>query len=96
MRQAAAFGTEAAPLAGKQGAAEQVGPDLEPVEAEFVALSADADQRGRFCEERQLDRRRPGRGLVRAFGHDITESVSLWAELYQRKRQNGAPGGSNR
>ena len=56
----AAFGADAAPLAEQQGAAEQVGPDLHAVEAPFVALGADAAQRGGLGEQRQLDRRRAG------------------------------------
>ena len=60
---AAAFGADAAPLAEQQGAAEQVGPDLHAVEAPFVALGADADQRGGFREQRQLDRGGARRGL---------------------------------
>ena len=50
------FGSDAAPLAQQQGAPEQIGPDLHPVEAPFVALRPDADQRGGFREQRQLDR----------------------------------------
>ena len=53
---APAFGADAAPLAEQQGAAEQIGPDLHAVEAPFVALRPDADQRGGVREQRQLDR----------------------------------------
>ena len=53
---AAAFGADAAPLAGEQGAAEQVGPDLQPVEAPFVPLGPDTDQAGGLRKQRQLDR----------------------------------------
>jgi hypothetical protein len=34
--EAAALGADAAPLAGEQGSAKQIGPDLYPVEAPFV------------------------------------------------------------
>ena len=48
----AAFSADAAPVADQQGAAEQVGPDVQPVVAELVALGADADQRGAVREQR--------------------------------------------
>jgi hypothetical protein len=51
---AATFGAEAAPLAGEQGATEQVGPDLEAIEAPFITVGPDSNQGGRFREERQL------------------------------------------
>ena len=59
---AAAFGADAAPLADQQSAAEQVGPDLQAVEAPFVEFRPDADQRGGLGEQRQLDRARVARG----------------------------------
>ena len=40
----AALGADAAPLAGEQRAAEQVGPDRQAVEAPFVALGPDAGE----------------------------------------------------
>src|SRR5262249_9720804 len=53
---AAAFGADAAPLTKQQSAAEQIGSDLHAVEAPLVALGTNADQRGSFREQRQLDR----------------------------------------
>ena len=53
---ATAFGADAAPLPDEERAAEQVGPDLHPIEAELVALGLDADQRRGVREERELDR----------------------------------------
>jgi len=71
-----AFGADAAPLAEQQGAAEQVGPDLHPVEAPLVALGVDADQRGSLREQRQLNRDGRRESGFRAFGHDVTVNVS--------------------
>ena len=73
---AAAMGADAAPVADEEGAAEQVGPDVEAVEVPFVAFGADADQGRVFGEQRQLT----GGGLVGggsgAFGHGLTGSVT--------------------
>ena len=52
----AALGADAAPLAGQQRAAEQVGPDRHAVEPPFVAVGPDAGQGHRLGEERELDR----------------------------------------
>ena len=57
-------------------AAEQVGPDLHAVVAPFIALGADADQRHRVREERQLDLGGPLRARGSAFGHVVTRSVT--------------------
>ena len=85
IQSAAAFGADAPPLAEQQGAAEQVGPDLHPVEAPLVALGADADQRGGFREQRQLNRDGRRESGPRAFGHDVTVNVSQIAGVRQRK-----------
>ena len=82
---AAAFGADAAPLAEQQGAAEQVGPDLHPVEAPLVALGVDADQRGGLREQRQLNRDGRRESGFRAFGHDVTVNVSQIDGVWQRK-----------
>jgi hypothetical protein len=68
-----------------QGAAEQVRPDLHRVVAPLVALGADADQRGGFREQRQLDRRQVRGAANRAFGHDVTGNVSRPAAPWQEK-----------
>ena len=78
------FGTDAAPLAEQQGVPEQVGPDFHAVEAELVALGADADQRRGFREERKLDRGGP-RGFG-AFGHDVGRIVSGGGAAHQQNR----------
>jgi len=80
-----AFGADAAPLAEQQGAAEQVGLDLHPVEPPLVALGADADQRGGFREKRQLNRDGRRESGFRAFGHDVTANVSQIGGVRQRK-----------
>jgi hypothetical protein len=80
-----AFGADAAPLAEQQGAAEQVGPDLHPVEAPLVALGADPDQRGGLGEQRQLNRDGWRESGFRAFGHDVTVNVSQIGGVRQRK-----------
>jgi len=42
---------DAAPAARKKRPAEEIRPDLEPVEAPLIGLGADADQRRRVGEE---------------------------------------------
>ena len=86
---AAALGTDAAPVAGEEGAAEQVGLDLQAVVAPLVLLGADADQGGLVGEERQLDRLGHG-GALRRVGQDSPSNVSPWRVLYQRKAWFGA------
>jgi hypothetical protein len=68
IKPASAFGADMSPLAGEQGKAEQVGPDLLPVEAAFVAFRPDPDQRGGIREDRQLGRGRPNEGCSAALG----------------------------
>ena len=51
----AALGSDAAPVAGEEGAAEEVGPDGETVEAPFVAFGTDAGEMGVVGEEGELD-----------------------------------------
>ena len=80
-----AFGADAAPLAKQQGAAEQVGPDLHPVEALLVALGTDADQRGGLREQRQLNRHGRRESGFRAFGHNVAANVSQIGGVRQRK-----------
>ena len=84
---AAAFGADAAPLAEQQGAAEQVGPDLHPVEAPLVMLGADADQRGGFREQRQLNRDGRRELGFRAFGHNVTVNVSHFDRVWRENRR---------
>jgi hypothetical protein len=52
----AALGANAAPLAGEERAAEQVGPDCQAVVAPLIALGADTSQRGLIGEQQQLER----------------------------------------
>ena len=85
-----AFGADAAPLAKQQGAAEQVGPDLHPVEAPFVMLRTDADQRGGLREQRQLNRDGRHESGFRAFRHDIAGNVSQIDGAWQRKPPGAA------
>jgi hypothetical protein len=82
---AAAFGTDASPLAEEEGAAEEVGPDFHAVVAPFVVLGADADEGCGFREERELDGGSRCGECVAAFGHDVAGSVSPAAQEYQRK-----------
>ena len=46
-----AFGSDAPPVAGEEGAAEEVWPDGEVVEAPFVALGPEAGEAGVVGEE---------------------------------------------
>jgi hypothetical protein len=87
----ASLGADTTPLAQQQGATEQIGPDLQAVEAPFIAVRADTDQRSRFREQWKLDRGWRGRSGLATFGHKIPRSVSLRAESYQRKARNGTP-----
>jgi len=50
-----ALGADAAPLAGEQGAAEQVEPDGDGIVAPLVALGADADKGGLVGEPEQRE-----------------------------------------
>ena len=61
---AAALGSDAAPLADEEGAAEEVGPDFHAVVAPFAVFGPDADERGGFGEQRELDGLGPARALV--------------------------------
>jgi len=78
-----ARGADAAPSADEEGAAEQVGPDLEAVEAFFIAIGADADEGGGFREERELDGGGPSGGGLAAFGHGVAGSVTRAGGEYQ-------------
>jgi len=80
----AALGADAAPLVGEQRAAEQVGPDRQAVEAPFVAVRPDADQRGLVGEQRELDRLGHRCGF-RPGGIDSPISVSHQACVVQRR-----------
>ena len=71
----AALGADAAPLAGQQRAAEQVGPDRHAVEAPLVPLRPDAGQRGLVGEQRELERLGHRCGF-RPGGHDSPTNVS--------------------
>jgi hypothetical protein len=53
---AALGAADAAPLAGQERAAEQVGPDCQAVVAPLVALGADTSQCGLIGEQQQLER----------------------------------------
>ena len=72
-----AFGSDAAPVAGEEGAAEEVGPDGEVVEAPFIALGSDADEAGVVGEEGELVGRGHGEGLSGGLGF-------IRREVYQR------------
>jgi hypothetical protein len=82
---AAPFSANAAPLAEQQGASEQIGPNLHAVEAPFVALRPDADQRSGFREQRQLDRQGARSSAFLTLGHEITGTVSQTAAVWQGK-----------
>jgi hypothetical protein len=69
VKPAMALGADAALLADKQGAAKQIRPDRQAVEAPLVAFRADADQRGSLSEQRELDRLRAGRPAITRLGH---------------------------
>ena len=64
------------PTADQQGAAEQVGPDLEAVVAVLVALGQGADKSCGFREEWELDRSGPSKGRFATFGHRVGENVT--------------------
>ena len=78
----AALGADAAPVAGEQGAAEQVGPDGEAVEAPLVALGPDAGERRLVGEQRELERL-GHRARFAAGGHDSPGTVSKAARAGQ-------------
>jgi hypothetical protein len=90
---------DAAPLPHQQGAAEQIGPNRHVIESPLVR--SDAHEGGGFREQRQLDRRRRGRGTVAAFGHDVATTVTPAprrghrnrppAERSERRRLPGLP-----
>jgi len=65
-----------APTADEQGAAKEVRPDLETVVAVLLLVGQRADEGCGFREERELDRRRPGRGGFATFGHKFGRSVT--------------------
>ena len=71
-----AFGSDAPPVAGEEGAAEEVGPDGEVVEAPFVALGPDADEASVVGEEWELVGFGHGEGLSGVLGF-------IHRELYQ-------------
>ncbi len=71
-----AWWADAPPAAGEQGAAEQVGPDLDAVEPRLAARRPQAHRRGRLREQRQLDRWRPLPADGSAFGHRFGATVS--------------------
>lgn len=50
-----ALRSDTAPMAHEKGTAEQVRPDLHPVEPPFIALGPNAGERRTLREERQLD-----------------------------------------
>jgi hypothetical protein len=83
----AALGADTAPLAGEEGAAEQVGPDCQTVVAPLVALGTDADQGGLIGEQQQLERL--GHRVDFRRGHDPPRSVSRGADS---QRCDGLPG----
>ena len=87
----AALGADAAPLAGEECAAEQVGPDCQAVVAPLVALGADAGQCGLIGEQRELER----------LGHraDFRRVGMIHREMYHmrpiRSVAMGCPAGKN-
>ena len=71
-----ARGSDAAPSADEQVAAEEVGPDLEAIVAVPVALGQDANEGCRFREERGLDRSGPSEGRLATSGHRVVKIVT--------------------
>ena len=86
-----ALGADAAPLAGQERAAEQVGPDCQAVVAPLVALGTDAGQGSLIGEQQQLER----------LGHraDFRRVGMIRREVYQmrpiRSGAMGCPAGKN-
>ena len=64
---------DASPVAGEQGAPEQIRPDLDPVEAPLIALGPDARERRGLGEEEKLDRL--GHGVIQYPGHKSSYKV---------------------
>jgi hypothetical protein len=94
---AAVVGADAAPLSEEEGVAEEIRPDLHPVEAPFVLLRADAgkgDAIHAIGEERLLSGCGPGVDVAHrensgAFGRPSPGSVTARAGQYQEKRPRG-------
>src|SRR5690242_15913532 len=77
-----ALGADAAPLADQQRAAKQVGPDLHPIKAPFVAFRADAGQGRSIREQRQLQWCWADRGLSRVWACNHEKCITndgCWA-----------------
>jgi hypothetical protein len=83
---AAPAGPETAPMADEDRPAEQIGPDLHPVEPALAGLGVDADEGGSFREERQLDGGGASGAGFAAFGHGVARSVSSRRARYQENR----------
>jgi len=58
-----------APVAGEEGAAEEIGPDGQAVVPPFVLLGANADERRRLREQRELDWGGQAQAGFPGFGH---------------------------
>lgn len=86
---ASSRGADAAPLPHQQGAAEQIGPNRHAIVSPLVQLRPDAHERGGFREQRQLNRRRRGRGRFAAFGHDVATTVTPAVRPRHRNRSSG-------
>ena len=83
---APSLGADAAPLPHQQSAAEQIGPNRHAIVSPLVQLRPDAHERRGFREQRELNRRRRGRGMVAAFGHDVATTVTPAARRGHRNR----------
>ena len=87
----AALGADAAPLAGQQRAAEQVGPDRHAVEAPFVLLRPDAGEDPLSGKSGSwVGAGRSGAGFP-GFGHNLPSIVSDRAAGVRQNRLDLAP-----